>query len=102
MNDISMETLLTLRQAYLVMFEYLDQHWKRTGDALALSDILSDLQLWNFDSGIGQQFIEGQTVSVKRPMDGAVFPDWLEAAKRVLADEATSEGYRGANINLRK
>lgn len=102
MNDISMETPLTLRQAYMVMFEYLDRHWKRTGDALALSDILSDLSLWNFDSGIGQTFVEGQTASVKRPMDGAVFPDWLEAATKVLADEATAEGYRGADINFRK
>jgi hypothetical protein len=101
MSETSMETTITVRQAYLVMFEYLDTHWKRTGDGLALSDILSNLALWNFDSGIGQKFIEGQEASMKRPMDGAVFPDWIQAASDVLSAEASPGGYRGADIELK-
>jgi hypothetical protein len=86
--DVSMETKVTLRQAFLVMHAYLSLHYELRGKPDVLGAMLGDLSLWDTES-------DG-----KEPMDGAVFPDWLSCAGAVLTAEAMQEGYRGADILL--
>jgi hypothetical protein len=85
---ISMDTSVSLRQAFLVMFAYLDKHWESVGKPGAIGALLGELSLWDTESG------------GKEPMDGAVFPQWLQCASVVLAAETTPEGYRGADTLL--
>jgi hypothetical protein len=83
-----MDTSVSLRQAFLIMFAYLDQHWESVGKPDAIGALLGELSLWETESG------------GKEPMDAAVFPQWLRCASSVLAAESTSEGYRGADTLL--
>jgi hypothetical protein len=89
MEEIDFDTNVTLKQAYLIMFEYLDRKWESHGKQDTLGDVLSTLSL--FDSASG-----------KIPMDGSVFPEWIDCAKKVLTDEASDTGYRNADIRLTK
>jgi hypothetical protein len=89
MTDINFDTKISVRQAYLVMFEYLDRYWtvrKKSGE---LAVLISGLQLWDSDKG-------------KLPMDSSIFPEWLDCVKKVLKDEDTDTGYRSADIQLIK
>lgn len=86
--DISMETKVTLRQAFLVMHAYLRLQYELRGKPVLLGAMLGDLSLWDTESG------------GKEPMDGAAFPDWLDCAKTVMTAEGTPEGYRGADTLL--
>jgi hypothetical protein len=83
---ISMDSTVSLRQAFLVMQAYLERHWESVGRPDAIGALLGDLSLWETESGH------------KEPMDGAVFPDWLSCAEAVLTAEASADGYRGADI----
>ena len=87
-TDITMETEVTLRQAFLVMHAYLNLHYELRGKPDLLGAMLGDLSLWDTESG------------GKEPMDGAVFPDWLNCAEKVITAETTPEGYRDADILL--
>lgn len=82
-----MESAVTLRQAYLVMFEFLELQWTRLGKPDELGGLLSTLAMWDKSNGRGD------------PMDAVVFPEWLECASRVLRDEQGG-GYAGADIRL--
>lgn len=82
-----METVVTLRQAYLVMFEFLEREWECLDRPDALGALLGSLALWGEPNGRGT------------PMDGAVFPEWLECAHRVLRHDQFG-GYANADINL--
>jgi len=84
----SLETPVSLKQAFMIMHLYLDRYWESSGKPEAIGELLSDLSLWPTDSG------------TLEPMDAAIFPEWLSSAEAVLAAEATAEGFRGANINL--
>ena len=86
--EISMQTKVTLRQAFLVMHAYLRLHYELRDKPVLLGAMLDDLSLWDTESG------------GKEPMDGAVFPDWLDCAKAVMTAEANPDGYRGADILL--
>jgi len=85
---VSMETSVSLRQAFLIMHAYVHQYWEFVGKPEAVGDLLSETSLWKTSSGS------------KEPMDGSIFPEWLRCAQIVLSDEETSEGYRGADILL--
>jgi hypothetical protein len=87
-DRVSMETTLSLRQAFLVMHAYVRQHWESAGRPDAIGALLGELSLWETVSGH------------KEPMDGAVFPEWLSCAEAVLTAERSAEGYRGADILL--
>jgi hypothetical protein len=87
MIDISLDSKVSLKQAYLIMFDYLEAHYERTGKPDEIGALLGQLALWDGPNG-------------KEPMDGAVFPDWLESAAKVLNQEA-SGGYKDANIRLK-
>lgn len=86
MKYISLDSIVSLKQAYLIMFDYLEAHYERTGKPDEIGALLGKLALWDGPNG-------------KEPMDGAVFPDWLESATKVLKQEA-SGGYEDANIRL--
>jgi hypothetical protein len=83
-----MDTSVSLKQAFLIMHAYLEQHWVSVGKSAALGVLLSQISLWDTESG------------GKEPMDGSVFPDWLRCANLVLSAEATPQGYTGADILL--
>lgn len=85
-NPVSMDTPVTVRQAFLIMYAYLEMHWESVNKPDEIGALLSDLSLWETES------------SGKEPMDATVFPTWLECAQSVLAAESTPEGYRNANI----
>jgi hypothetical protein len=87
-TQISMETSVSLKQAFLVMHAFIEQHWESVGKPDAIGDLLAETSLWNTASG------------GKEPMDGSVFPEWLRCAQVVLVAEATPDGYRGADILL--
>jgi hypothetical protein len=70
------------------MHTYLHTYWEDRDKPEVVGDILSQLSLWETESG------------GKEPMDGSVFPEWLRCANVVLTAEATAEGYRGADITL--
>jgi len=84
----SLETNVTLRDAYLTMFEYLRRYWESTGKPHEIGSLLGELSLWQTQSGSTE------------PMDAAVFARWLSAAQSVLEAQATSPGYRAANMLL--
>ncbi len=87
MERPSLETAVTLRQAYLTMFEFLEREWERLDRPDVLGALLGNLALWGEPNGQGA------------PMDAAVFPEWLECARRVLRDER-SGGFANADIRL--
>ncbi|WP_042304120.1 hypothetical protein [Paraburkholderia kururiensis] len=82
-----MESAVTLRQAYLIMFEFFELQWKRLDKPDVMGALLSNLALWNETNGQGE------------PMDAGVLPEWLECARRVLEAEQAG-GYAGADIRL--
>ncbi|KFG97980.1 hypothetical protein GQ56_0106775 [Burkholderia paludis] len=82
-----MESTVTLRQAYLIMFEFLEREWESLDRPEVLGALLSSLALWGEPNGQGA------------PMDAAVFPEWLECARRVLRDGQRG-GYGNADIRL--
>ncbi len=87
-ESISFETRVTIKEAYLIMFEYLLKDYERGHEEGGeMGGMLSQLSLWDTEVG-------------KQPMDGAVFPDFLEAAANVLRAEKTADGYRLANVRL--
>ncbi|WP_155123250.1 MULTISPECIES: hypothetical protein [Burkholderia cepacia complex] len=88
MGAASMESTVTLRQAYLVMFEFLHREWLRLDKPDALGALVGNLALWDGSNGNGT------------PMDAAVFLEWLECANSVLEHERRGPGYTGADIRL--
>lgn len=82
-----MESTVTLRQAYLVMFEFLEREWEHLDRPEVLGALLGNLALWGEPHGQGA------------PMDAAVFPEWLECAHCVLRDGERG-GYKNADIRL--
>lgn len=88
METPSMESTVTLRQAHLIMFQFLEREWHRLDKPDVLGALLGNLALWGEPNGKGT------------PMDGAVFPEWLECANNVLEHELQGPGYAGADIGL--
>jgi hypothetical protein len=89
-GSISFDTRVTLKEAYLIMFEYLRKDYELGyQEGGEMGGMLGQLSLSYSAEGT-------------QPMDGAVFPDFLEAAKTVLEAEQTSSGYRVADIKLKK
>jgi hypothetical protein len=86
MEQISMDTKVTLKQAYMVMFDFLEGFYERNGKPEEIGGLLGQLALWDSSNG-------------KEPMDGAVFPDWLKSASKVLTEEE-SGGYHNIDIQL--
>ncbi|WP_155720445.1 hypothetical protein [Burkholderia anthina] len=82
-----MQSTVTLRQAYLVMFEFLEREWECLDRPDVLGALLGNLALWGEPNGQGA------------PMDAAVFPEWLECAYRVLRCDQLG-GYANADIKL--
>ncbi|MBW0449989.1 hypothetical protein EN871_20215 [bacterium M00.F.Ca.ET.228.01.1.1] len=83
-----MESAVTVRQAYLVMFEFLELQWTRLGEPDELGGLLGNLALWDKSNGRGD------------PIDAAVFLEWLECAHRVLRDEQGG-GYAVPTLHCR-
>ncbi|WP_321516012.1 hypothetical protein [Marinifilum fragile] len=89
MNKIDLETKISVRQAYLTMFEYLDNWWTENGKPNSVGDVLSELQLWESEDG-------------KKPMDAAILPEWIKCVTKVLNEEDSTDGYNNADIKLTK
>lgn len=85
MENLTLENKVTLKEAYLIMFDYLDKYWKRTGKPDDIGGLLGELSLCE-----------------NEPMDPAAFHDWLDSSKIVLEQEQTPEGYRNADIKFLK
>lgn len=79
------EPLLTPRQAYLAMFEFLRQYYLRgLSESAEIGGILGSLSL----------LTDGQ------PADPAYASDWAAAVSAVLVAEASPAGYREADFRL--
>lgn len=83
--DRSTQQLLTPRQAYLVMFEFLRQYYER-GQSDEIGNLLGNLSLLSDGSSA----------------DPPQWTDWEIAVDRVLETESTVEGYREADFRLNK
>lgn len=85
-NQTTMNTKITLKEAYKIMFNFLDKEWESQGESKTdqLGGILSNLSLWETESGN------------KEPIDASVFPKWLESAEIVLSNE----GYKNCDIKI--
>lgn len=83
-EKITLETTITVKQAYLSMFEYLDRYWESYNRPNEVGMILSNLSLWD-------------SVEGKRPMDASIFPEWLNCVAKVLSE---GDGYDNADIKL--
>jgi hypothetical protein len=79
---VTPEATLTVRQAYLVMFEFLRQHYER-GPTDEIGGLLGDLSLMSDGS----------------PEDAAMQGDFEKAVRAVLAAESQG-GYREADFQL--
>jgi hypothetical protein len=77
------DTTLTVRQAYLVMFEFLQQHYER-GPTDEIGGLLGSLSL----------------LADGTPADAAMLGDFENAVMTVLAAEAKPGGYREADFKL--
>lgn len=86
MDEVSMDTQVSLRQAYMIMFDFLEGHYNRNGKPDEIGNLLGQLALWDSANG-------------KEPMDGAVFPDWLKSASSVLKEDELG-GYKNIDIKL--
>ena len=85
MESLTLENKVTLKEAYLIMFDFLNKYWERTNKPDDIGGLLGDLSLGDTDKG-------------KEPMDDPDYSDWLDSAKIVLEQEQTDTGYRGADI----
>jgi hypothetical protein len=72
------------RTAYLAMFEFLRQRYKRTGEPDEIGILLGELSLLE-DGGSA---------------DPAAMQDWREAVEVVQEAEGSPEGYQGARLEL--
>ena len=88
MENLRLDSKVTLWQAYLIMFDYLDKYWERTGKPDDIGGLLGELSL-------------SDTTEGKQPMDPAAISEWLHSAKIVLEQEQTNTGYRGADITFK-
>lgn len=80
-----MDQQVSLRTAYLIMFEFLERYWERGGETSdEIGGLLGSLLL----------LLDGQSA------DSATMSDWLDAATTVVQAEKTPEGYRGADLKL--
>lgn len=86
LSPISLENTITVRQAYLIMFAFLEREWELLGRPVELGGLLGSLSLWETESG------------EKEPMDAAVFPEWVACAKMVLESEENTIGNSSADI----
>lgn len=76
---------VSLRTAYLIMFEFLECYWERGGKTSdEIGGLLGNLSL----------------LADRESADPAMISDWLDAATTVIQAEKTPEGYRGADLEL--
>lgn len=92
MQDLDIESseldeLVTLRLAYLIMNEFLIQHWDGCME-IPLGAILGELSLWDLESGS------------KAPMDSSILSSFIKSAQIVISQESTEIGYTGADIQF--
>jgi len=87
MESLTLDSKVTLREAYLIMFDFLDKYWQRTGKPDDIGELLGDLSL-------------SDTAEGKRPMDDSEYADWFTSAKIVLEQEQSDTGYRGADLTF--
>jgi hypothetical protein len=80
------DTQVSLREAFLIMFAYVDWYWNDVGRPDEVGQLLSELSL----------------LGDLKPADAAVFPKWLDSAQKVLLAEQTPDGYREADLQLTK
>lgn len=94
LNDFSLsrpefDQPITIREAYLAMFDFLDKNWSGCLD-YELGTILGTLSVWDTTEG------------EKAPMDVAILPEFLAAVERVRKAENGKDGYSGADIQFKK
>ncbi len=84
MDSRMRETPITLQQAYLAMFDFLEYYCQLDPDGLG--SVMGELSLAG-----GER---------PRPMSAAVFPRFVSSVVHVLEAEGGPEGYTGANLRL--
>ncbi|MBX2880106.1 MAG: hypothetical protein KTR32_09260 [Granulosicoccus sp.] len=88
MTEADKNSKLTAKQAYKVMFAYLDTYWQENGKPEAIGDLLSQLALWETESGSME------------PMDASIFPECFKQIDLVIAKEQEGSRSEVADIHL--
>jgi len=84
-----MEKMLTMKEAYKVMFAFVKNYYNRKGKPDELGILLGDIQLLNYLHNDLEK--EGDETSLYTA-DPASWSDWLEAAETILKEK--NEGNR--------
>jgi hypothetical protein len=79
---------ISVRDAYLAMFVFLERYWERTGRSDDLGSLLGELALWQTESG------------GREPMDAAVLPEWLQCVASVVANQSAGAESELAAVTL--
>ena len=88
LNSLEFEQNIKLRDAYLVMFEFLSRNWEGCWST-ELGSVMGELGLLTKEEGS------------KWSADAAVLPTFLEAYRSVVAAQASEQGYIGADLEPR-
>lgn len=89
METITFETKVTVREAFLSMYEFLNRYYDFPNKPDEINMLLSQLQLWESDNGM-------------IPMNESIFRFWLDSTTEVLKDKHNEGGYIKANIKMKK
>jgi hypothetical protein len=87
-TEIDINSNLTAKQAYKVMFAYLNSYWRENGRPEAVGDLLSQLALWETESGNME------------PMDASILPEWFRQVDLIIANEVEGSRSEVADIHL--
>jgi hypothetical protein len=86
LNDKKFDRQVTLREAYFMIFEFLEQNWQKD-NSVEIGQVLSNMALWSTDVG-------------KAPMDAAVLPEFIASCEAVREEIERTGMFARANISF--
>ncbi|ERN42637.1 hypothetical protein KR51_00006670 [Rubidibacter lacunae KORDI 51-2] len=87
LNSLEFEQQIVLRDAYLIMFEFLSRHWDGCWE-IELGAVMGELSLLTNEQG------------ARCPLDAVVLQDFLKACDAVCQAQLGPHGYSGADFVL--
>ena len=88
LNSPELKKTVTLAEAYLVMFEFLNTNWDGCWET-ELGSVMGELSLWNIGDGD------------KAPMDAAILSTFLRAYEQICSIDNPIKNYSNADIKFK-